>query len=165
MCSRTACAFVRIDNDNEIVTVKNHSNFCICYFTKVTKCDFTYSAPVVSYQLIKSNYTMYHELLLTPIRMDLTLVRQLIEHPDLVNIIRGVQENGKKTLITVHHDTEEISRVLLRVGQDTSHHWWDVLFGWSPAATGILNTLCHPIVVLLILVSFVLSIGLFVWNW
>ena len=161
---RTACTFVRIDNDNIPV---NHSNVCICNFVKITGCDFTYLAPVVSHQLIKANYTIYHKLSPTPIGMNLTLVRQLIKHQDLMDILKKAQKSGKKTLITVHHDMGEISRVLLRVGQNASHYWWDVLFGWSPTTTGILNTLLHPIIVLLTLVgiSFVFSIVLFVWNW
>lgn len=48
-----------------------------------------------------------------------------------------------------------------------SHHWWDVLFGWSPTTTGILNALIHPIIVWLILVgtSWILSVVMFVWYW
>lgn len=99
--------------------------------------------------------------------MNLTLVKQLLKHQDLIKILKGIQEDGEKTLITVHHDTKEINRVLQRVKQDTDHSWWDKLFGWSPTATGILNTLCHPIIVLLMLVgiSLILSFVILVWNW
>ncbi|XP_071895524.1 uncharacterized protein [Anas platyrhynchos] len=167
VCLRTACDFVEIDKENITLHSKNHSNFCICNFVRIVGCDFQYLAPVVSHQLIKSNNTMYHKLLPTPIGMNLTLVKQLVKHQDLIRILKGIQENGEKTLITVHHDTKEISRVLQRVKRDTSHNWWDTLFGWSPTATGILNTLSHPIIVLLILVgiSLILSFVLLVWNW
>lgn len=40
VCLRTACAFVKIDNDNVTITAKNHSNFCICNFVKIIGCDF-----------------------------------------------------------------------------------------------------------------------------
>ncbi|KAI6074133.1 putative protein LOC106043945 isoform X1 [Aix galericulata] len=53
---------------------------------------------VVSHQLIKSNSTMYHKLLPTPIGMNLTLAKQLIKHQDLIKILKGIQENGDKTL-------------------------------------------------------------------
>ena len=164
---RTACDFVEIDKENITLHSKNHSNFCICNFVRIIGCDFLYLAPVVSHQLIKSNNTMYHKLLPTPIGMNLTLVKQLVKHQDLIRILKGIQENGEKTLITVHHDTKEISSVLQRVKRDTSHNWWDTLFGWSPTATGILNTLSHPIIVLSILVgmSLILSFVLLVWNW
>lgn len=99
--------------------------------------------------------------------MNLTLVRQLVEHQDMIEILIRIGRNGKKTLVTVHHDTQEISKVLEWVKQNATHNWWDELFGWSPTATGILNTLCHLIIVLLILVSIslLLSTMLLVWNY
>lgn len=167
VCLRTACASVEIDDNNVILSTKNHSNFCICSFVKIVGCDFLYVAPVTSHQLIRSNYTIYHKLSPTHIGMNLTLVRQLMKHQDLTKILKEIQKNGEKTLVTVYHDIKEISKVLRRVKQDATHHWWDALLGWSPTATGILNTLCHPIIVILILVgvSLVLSVGVLVWNW
>ena len=106
VCLRTACDFVEVDKENITLHSKIHSNFCICNFVRIVRCDFLYLAPEVSHQLIKSNNTMYRKLLTT-----LTLVKQLLKK------------------------------------QDTSHNWWDTLFGWSPTATGILNTLSHPIIV------------------
>lgn len=110
---------------------------------------------------------MYHKLSPALIGMNLTLVRQLMDHQDLAKILKEVQENGQKTLVTVYHDIKEISKVLQRVKQETNHHWWDALFGWSPTATGILNTLGHPIIVILTLIgiSLVLSIVMLIWNW
>lgn len=40
VCLRTACAFVKNDNDNVMLPVKNHSNFCICNFVETVECDF-----------------------------------------------------------------------------------------------------------------------------
>ncbi|XP_068888050.1 uncharacterized protein [Aphelocoma coerulescens] len=167
VCLRTTCTSMMIDDNVINVTARNHSNFCICNFAKIVGCDFSYLAPVVSHQLIRSNYTVYHKLLPTPIGMNLTLVKQLVKHQDLMEILKEIQRNGEKTLVTVHYDTQEISRILQRVRQDASHNWWDSLFGWSPTATGILNTLCHPIIVLLTLVStcLALSIALLIWNY
>lgn len=155
-----------MDDENRYLPVTNHSNFCICNFGNIVGCDFTYLVLVVSHYLIKANYTMYHHLSPTPIGMNLTLVKQLIKHQDLSEILKGIKESREKVLITVHHDTKEISRVLQRVKQEASHHWWDVLFGWSSKATGILNTLVYPIIVLFILVgiSLILSIVILIWN-
>ncbi|XP_042660992.1 uncharacterized protein LOC122154684 [Tyto alba] len=167
ICLRTACVFVEIDHDNVTLPIGNHSNFCICNFAKIIGCDFVYWAPVVSHQLIKSKITGYLELSPTPIGMNLTLVRQLIKHQDLLGILREIQRNGEKTLVTVHHDTKEINRVLQRTKQDASHNWWDTLFGWSPSAAGILNTMIHPIVILLgsLGILLVLTIMLYLWVW
>lgn len=120
VCLRIACAFVKVDNDNVNTADKNHSDFCICNFVKIIGCDFPYLAPVVSHQLIKSNYTMYQKLSPTYIGMNLMLIRQLVKHQDMVQILREVQESRKKTLITIHHDIEEISSFAVR--QDASHH-------------------------------------------
>ena len=61
----------------------------------------------MSYQLLQSNYTLIHNLQPAPIGMNLTLVRQLLQHKDLVRILEKVKENGQKTLITVHHNVEK----------------------------------------------------------
>ncbi|XP_053789324.1 uncharacterized protein LOC128782859 [Vidua chalybeata] len=167
VCLRTLCDVIEIDKNKVSLFTRNHSNFCICNFIKVTGCNFNYSAPVVSHQLIKSNYTTYNKLPPTPIGMNLTLVKQLMKHQDLIKIIEEIHKKGQKTLVTVHHDITEINRVLQRVKKDASHNWWDALFGWSPTATGIMNTLSHPIIVLLILVaiSLIMSILTLIWNW
>lgn len=65
---------------------------------------------------------MYHRLSPTPLGMDLTLVKQLIKHQDLLEILKEIQER-KKTLITVQHDTKEITRILQRIKQNADHHW------------------------------------------
>ena len=167
LCLRTACASVRVDNENKYLPVKKHSNFCICNLDSIIGCDFTYSVPVVSHQMIKASYIMYHHLSPTPIGMNRRLVKWIIKHPDLDEILKEIKENGEEVLITVHHDAEEISKVLQRIKQETSHPWWDALFGWSPKATGILNALVHPVIVLLILVGIrlILSIAVLIWNW
>ncbi|XP_075595288.1 uncharacterized protein LOC142599302 [Balearica regulorum gibbericeps] len=150
VCLRTVCDFLYVDE--VVVEIKNHSNFCICNFTKIDGCDFSYLTPVTSHQLLQSNYMLIHELLPIPIGMNLTLVKQLLRHKDLIKILEKIKENGQKTLITVHHNVKEIHRVFERVQKDAELKWWDTLFGWSPTATGILNELCHPIVILLTLV-------------
>ena len=115
VCLRTVCEFLTVDK--VIVETKNYSNLCIYNFTKIIECDFSYLAPVMSHQLLQSNYTLIHNLQPTPIGMNLTLVKQLLQHKDLVKILEKVWENGQKNppkLITVHHNVEEIHRVLER---------------------------------------------------
>ncbi|KAK4832914.1 hypothetical protein QYF61_026557 [Mycteria americana] len=135
VCMRTLCDFIFVDNVT--VSTSNCSNICVCNFTKVMGCDFNYSAPVTSYQLLQSNYTLSRDLLPTPIGMNLTL--------------NASEKNGYKTLITVHHDSEEIHHVLERVKEDGEHHWWETLLGWSPTAMGVFNLKLHPVVILLTL--------------
>ncbi|KAM6210870.1 uncharacterized protein WM294_001180 [Sarcoramphus papa] len=91
------------------------------------------------------------DLLLTPIGMDLTLMKKFLQHNDLCQLLERAREEGQRTLITVHHDTEEIHRVLDRVKKDGEHRWWEAFLGWSPKTTGILNLMLHPVVILLLL--------------
>lgn len=72
-----------------------------------------------------------------------------------------------KTLITVYCDAKDIHCVLERVKKDGEHHWWETLLGWSSTATGIFNSVLHPIVILLILtfMCLLLVIVLYVKVW
>jgi len=45
--------------------------------------------------------------------MNITLVKKLLQH-NLKRLLKEAQENGQKTLITVHHDVEEIHQVVER---------------------------------------------------
>ncbi|KAK4810466.1 hypothetical protein QYF61_004246 [Mycteria americana] len=149
VCMRTICDFIFVDNIT--VDTSNCSNICVCNFTKIVGCDFNYSAPVTPYQLLQSNYTLSRDLLPSPIGMNLTLVKKLLQHDDLCQLLERIRNNGRKTLITVCHDAEEIHHVLERVKKDGEHHWWETLLGWSQTATGVFNLMLHPVVILLTL--------------
>ncbi|KAK4818868.1 hypothetical protein QYF61_021073 [Mycteria americana] len=77
---------------------------------------------ITSYQLLQSNYTLSQDLLPTPIGMNLTLVKKLLQHDDLFQLLECIQNNGQKTLITIHRDAEERHYVLERVKKDAEHH-------------------------------------------
>ncbi|KAK4830480.1 hypothetical protein QYF61_011204 [Mycteria americana] len=103
---------------NITVDTSNRSNICVCNFTKIMGCDFNYSSPVTTPQLLQANCTLYQALLPAPIGMNLTLVRKLLQHDDLNQLLRHVRNNGQRTLITIHHGAEEIHHVLERVKKD-----------------------------------------------
>ncbi|KAK4810571.1 LOW QUALITY PROTEIN: hypothetical protein QYF61_004534 [Mycteria americana] len=149
VCMRTLCDFIFVDN----ITIQAIAQIFVfvCNFTKIVGCDFNYPAPVTSYQLLQSNYTLSQDLLPTPIGMNLTLVKKLLQHDDLCQLLERIRNNGHKTPITVHHDAEEIHHVLERVKKDGEHHWWETLLGWSPTAMGVFNLMLHPVVILLTL--------------
>ncbi|KAK4806026.1 hypothetical protein QYF61_007003 [Mycteria americana] len=123
VCMRTFCDSVFVDNTT--VDIGNHSKICVCNFTKIMGCDFNYSAPVTTHQLLQADYTLHQDLLPAPIGMKLTLVRKLLQHDDLNQLLERIWNNGHKILVTVHQDVEEIHRVLERVKQDGRHRWWD----------------------------------------
>ena len=115
-------------------------------------CDFNYSAPIIAHDVLSFDYVLYSELQPTPIRMNLTVIKRLLRHPDLIKLLGEARETGQKTLITVHHDVNEIHRVLRRVEKDGEHHWREALSGCCLTATGTRNLMLHPIVILPIVV-------------
>ncbi|KAM4045403.1 uncharacterized protein ACNLHF_009232 [Anomaloglossus baeobatrachus] len=66
------------------------------------------------------------------------------------------QEKANATIL-VHHDQNELKEVTHLLENDAKGYWWELIFGHSNAANGILNYLIHPIVILLI-VSLILSL-------
>ena len=48
--------------------------------------------------------------------------------------------------------TEEKYTIQERVKKDREHHWWETLLGWSPTATGVLNAMQHPVIIMFALV-------------
>ena len=119
----------------------------------------------MSYQLLQSNYTLSQDLLPNPIGMNLTVVKKLLQHDDLCQLLEHIQNNGQKTLIIVHHDTEEVHHVLERVKKDGERHWWETFLGWSPTAMGVFNFMFHPVVILLTLICLLLIIILYIKVW
>lgn len=118
-CMRILCAFLVVDNTT--VDTSNHSNICVCNFLKIMGCDFNYSAPITTDQLLQSNYALIQDLPPTPIGMNLMLLRKLLKHEDLTQLLKQIKKNGQNTLITVHHDTEDIHYVLERMKKDGEH--------------------------------------------
>lgn len=83
--------------------------------------------------------------------MDLSLVKEMLEHANLQQLLENAKAEAKKILITVHHDGNVIKQIVERIKRVGEHHWWEIFFGWSPTATGIFNALLHPVVIILLM--------------
>ncbi|XP_058280377.1 uncharacterized protein LOC131378803 [Hirundo rustica] len=105
VCLRTACPIIKIDNQ---IVNETQFNLCVCNFVRIKGCDFSYRVPIISHQYIKANLATVQKILPVPIGMNLTLVAQLLKHNELGEIIKEIRDEGKETLITIHHDTETI---------------------------------------------------------
>ncbi|KAM4673958.1 uncharacterized protein AAGF69_002726 [Amazona ochrocephala] len=149
VCFRTMCKHVQI---NEVYnqSMFNDSNMCACNVAVIRGCDFVYKPPVFTSQLLIRNYTLYRSITPTPIGMDLSLVKEMLEHANLQQLLENAKAEARKILITVHHDGSVIKQVVERIKRVGEHHWWEVFFGWSPTATSIFNALLHPVVVILL---------------
>jgi len=95
--------------------------------------------------------------------MNLNLLKELLQHEDLKQLLKQIQERGTRALITVQRDIERIYQVTEQVKRDREHHWWDMFVGKSPSATKVLNVLIHPIIVLLITVVTLTIVHLVFW--
>lgn len=91
------------------------------------------------------------------------LFHKLLKHKDLQALLQKVQQQSKNTLTTVHHDGGEIHRILGRVKKPGEHHWWETLLGWSPTATGLLNTMLHPVLTMFALLVVCIAIIVFLY--
>lgn len=145
---RTVCDFIFLGN----ITVdrSNHSNVFRFNFTEIIGCDFNYSAPATSHQLLQSNSTSYQDLLPNSIGMNLSLLRKLLQHDDLYS------PQGKKfkkmdkeyvLLLTIKQNKHVMSRRLPMIEKN----WWDNLCRGSLTATRNLILGLHPILILLAL--------------
>ncbi|NP_001159385.1 uncharacterized protein LOC422926 [Gallus gallus] len=150
VCFRTMCKYVQI-NDIYNQTVFNDSNTCACNVAIIRGCDFVYKPPVFTSQLLIRNYSLYRSITPTPIGMDLSLVKEMLEHANLQQLLENAKAEAKKILITVHHDGNVIKQIVERIKRVGEHHWWEIFFGWSPTATGIFNALLHPVVIILLM--------------
>lgn len=153
--------------DDTIHNVTNHSNVCVCNFSMIIGCDFNFSVLITTHDDLPFDYMLYHKLQPTPIGINLTVINWLLYHPDLINHLQKAWEMGQRILITVHHNAEEIHRVLERVKKGGRHQWWEVLCGLSPTSTGTLNLMLHPNTILLIsiMLCLLLTIIFYVRVW
>ncbi|XP_064007761.1 uncharacterized protein LOC135179645 isoform X2 [Pogoniulus pusillus] len=164
VCFRTTCAHVQI-NHLYNQTVFNDSNTCACNVAVIRGCDFIYRAPVLTSQLLIRNYTLYRSVTPTPIGMDLSLVKEMLEHASLQQLLENAKAEARKILITVHHDGRAIKQVMERIKRVGEHRWWEMFFGWSPTATSVFNALLHPVVVILLMQTFLCLTMIAICYW
>lgn len=145
---RTVCGSIL--RDCPATERSHHSTICVRHFPKIRGCGFNSSAPVTTHQFLQPTYTSCQALLLAPIEMNLALLKKLLQYEDLCRLRERARGDEHGALSPVHQDTGEIHHVLERAIRVGEHHWWDILFRWSPTARGILCL--HPTRTLLIFV-------------
>lgn len=96
VCIRTLCD--SIFTDNTTAETYNHSNISIVILAELWD-PTNYSAPLTTHQLLQPNYTLYQDLLPTPIGMNLTLVRKLLPHDDLSQLLKLIRTRDKESAL------------------------------------------------------------------
>ncbi|KAK4832484.1 hypothetical protein QYF61_023531 [Mycteria americana] len=92
----------------------------VCFDTKEGVCHFeinpqSSNKTVLAYirkgHLLIRNYTLYRSITLISIGMDLSLVKEMLEHVTLKQLLENAKAEAKKILITVHHNGNVIKQV------------------------------------------------------
>ena len=159
-CVRTTCIIIAIDNCYEMT---NSTNFCVCNFTRIVGCDFSYTVPITTQQLLAVEYTLYHNVPRLQIGMDTNLLKTMLRHPDIEKPAQEVSKTTQRMLWQVEHDSVSIKNVLTKIEQVGEHDWWDIFTRYSPTAMQVFHYLVHP---MLIIIGVILLLSLLnVWLW
>ncbi|XP_058670681.1 uncharacterized protein LOC131564315 [Ammospiza caudacuta] len=159
-CVRTACDNVTIDN---CLAETNNTNFCACNFTKIIGCDFHYTVPITTQQLINANFNLYQEIPKLQIGMDVKILKAMLAHPEVKKLVQKVNQTTKRMVWQIEHDSERIKNVLTEVEQVGQHHWWDIFTGYSPTATQVFHYLVHPMLVVIIALLLLTLTNICLW--
>ncbi|XP_063038038.1 uncharacterized protein LOC134433074 [Melospiza melodia melodia] len=159
-CVRTACDNVTIDNCQEET---NNTNFCVCNFAKIVGCDFHYTVPITTQQLINANFNLYQEISKLQIGMDVKILKAMLAHPEVKKLVQKVNQTTKRMVWQIEHNSERIKNVLTKVEQVGQHHWWDIFTGYSPTATQVFHYLVHPMLVVIGALLLLTLINICLW--
>ncbi|XP_059588713.1 uncharacterized protein LOC109283277 isoform X1 [Alligator mississippiensis] len=148
VCMRTRCDIVLI-NGYWIQPMVPYINRCFCNVTTIVTCDLKFTVPIWTIQHLNAYPELYKKVFPILLGMGLITIKELLTHPSLqaeLQRLKALGENGK---LEIQHHNQEISKLAATVKNAGHHSWWEVLFGWSPNATGLLNVMLHPIVVII----------------
>ncbi|XP_063792850.1 uncharacterized protein LOC134948663 [Pseudophryne corroboree] len=88
---------------------------------------------------------------------------------DIINIINNtekLEEHLRKVNYSTRHaqmqtivEAGELKHMATQLKNNLQHHWWDIFTGKSPSVTGLMKTVLHPLLAIVIIL-----IGLVAWN-
>ncbi|KAM5164250.1 uncharacterized protein ACMZJ9_006760 [Mantella aurantiaca] len=81
------------------------------------------------------------------------------------SLLRKLQQERANATIVIYHDQNKIKDVVHQLENDAGGYWWEVIFGHSSKASGVLNYMIHPIVVLLILAVVLSLVQIYMCCW
>lgn len=151
LCIRRFCRKFLV---NFFYPVENYPNvnLCLCFVLVVQGCDVMFTSEKLNVQTITKAYQLYRHVDPTNIGVNIDALQQWIQHPELEAIVKDLEKEGKSLLISVHHSTAQIERVLKRVVKCWNFaHWWETLFATSTELSQTWHILLHPFLVILII--------------
>lgn len=146
VCIRSWCKLLMVNHVFNI-TYNAHKNQCFCNVTLMIGCDFNLMIPATKKEEIKDQLQLYKKIDPIPIRMNVSLVKQLINIQTYKDNSKRRKKMRKRLLFT--HSADKIEQIIERIKADTKHSWWKIFLGWSHLTKGLFNIILHPVVVVL----------------
>ncbi|XP_056421760.1 uncharacterized protein LOC130361985 [Hyla sarda] len=141
-----------------ITTPVNSGAWCtLGNITEIQTPSWRYVLPIIANLSVDIRYHNPANLQALKLGMGKELQDLLVKFDKDEYLLKKLQQERANATILIHHDQNELKHITHLLENNAKGYWWEVIFGHSSAANGILNFLIHPIVVLLI-VAVVLSL-------
>lgn len=129
-----------------------YANICLCSVFSIVGCNINFTMHEVNIQTVQANYLLYQHTVPIHLSANILVLRQIVQHPDLRRHLKQLQKDSKEVMVTVHHSSQQIQRILRRIQRETaSSHWWVNFFGSPTNFSGAWAILLYPVIVLLII--------------
>lgn len=113
----------------------------------------------ISVQTVNVHYALYDSVKPVHLSINISLLNQIMHHPDLKKHLEQLKKDGLEVMLTIHHSIKQIEKILKLVSKESAFsHWWEVLFDWSVHKSKVWNILLHPVVVVP-LIQFVIIVS------
>lgn len=113
-------------------------------------CDIDFTSGVPMVKELAFTFEMYDNIKPVQLGADISVFKQLIDHPDISGWLEELEATGKSTMISNHHSIREITCILDWVKNYLLFaHWWENLFSNTFINNKVWHILIHPFVVII----------------
>lgn len=154
VCIRTNCKILTV-NIKFNVSVPLNENVCICNVYSVRGCDIDFVQSQISLVNIYAHYKLYENIEPISLGTNITLLKQLVTHPEMLEQIRKLKDQGRDIDIAIHHSATQIETVLDRIKTSSQNSWWAKFFAPDPSQYNTWKLIFTPVVLLCILQAIV----------
>ncbi|XP_075777634.1 uncharacterized protein LOC142827230 [Pelodiscus sinensis] len=135
ICIRSLCPHFTVNTYYKVVN-PGTSNLCLCKVFHIQGCDIK----VILSKPSEEQYTVSLQMIsiIEPVSIgpNLNAMKSLFHHPELIGLVKEINDLGNRTGIIIHHAVDKISEVRKHVKTTTSvnvnaNNWWDVFSSFS----------------------------------
>lgn len=106
------------------ISVNNQGNLCLCNVYSVYGCDLNFVQSRVTLVDIYEHYTLYKGIEPVQLGTNLSLLQQLISHPEMLRQLQALKDEGRDIDLAVHHSATQIETILDRIKRTSKDSWW-----------------------------------------